>query len=125
MSLHAVTVTLTAAQRMILNKRVRAAKTPYRDRARALIVLAAAAGQGNAAASTERVYVPGQPVPGQSETDPAPLGPGQDVPLTPYTQVVQAYQQAALDASDQSLIPGSERDLIRAYFSSLGEQPAP
>ena len=49
MSLHAVTVTLTAAQRMILNKRVRAAKTPYRDRARALIVLAAAAGQGNAA----------------------------------------------------------------------------
>jgi hypothetical protein len=85
----------------------------------------AGAGQGNAAAGTERVYVPGQPVPGQSETDPAPLGPGQDVPLTPYTQVVQAYQQAALDASDQSLIPGSERDLIRAYFSSLGEQPAP
>jgi hypothetical protein len=85
----------------------------------------AGAGQGSAAAGTERVYVPGQPVPGQSEIDPAPLGPGQDVPLTPYTQVVQAYQQAALDASDQSLIPGSERDLIRAYFSSLGEQPAP
>jgi hypothetical protein len=43
------------------------------------------------------------------------------VPLTPYTQVIQAYQQAALDASNQSLIPGSERDLIRAYFSSLSE----
>jgi hypothetical protein len=60
-------------------------------------------------------------VPGQSENDPAPLGPGQDVPLTPYTQVIQGYEQAALDAANQSLIPGSERDLIRAYFSSLGE----
>jgi hypothetical protein len=79
------------------------------------------AGSGSAAASTERVYVPGQPVPGQTENDPTPLGPGQDVPLTPYTQVIQAYQQAALDASNQSLIPGSERDLIRAYFSSLSE----
>ena len=30
-------------------------------------------------------------------------------------------QQTALDAADQSLIPGSERDLVRAYFASLGE----
>src|SRR5439155_206060 len=60
----------------------------------------------------------------QSENDPAPLGPGQDVPLTPYTQVIQAYEQTALDAANQSLIPGSERDLIRAYFSSLGETSA-
>jgi hypothetical protein len=60
-------------------------------------------------------------VPGQAQNDPTPLGPGQDVPLTPYTQVIQAYQQTALDAANQSLIPGSERDLIRAYFSSLGE----
>src|SRR5437667_733675 len=79
------------------------------------------AGQGSAAQSTERVYVPAVPLPGQSENDPAPLGPGQDVPQAPYTQVIQAYQQVALDAADQSLIPGSERDLIRAYFSSLGE----
>jgi len=79
-------------------------------------------GSGTGAASTERVYVPGQPVPGQSENDPTPLGPGQDVPLSPYTQVIQAYQQAALDATDQSLIPGSERDLVRQYFSQLGEQ---
>ena len=79
-------------------------------------------GSGNGAASTERVYVPGQPVPGQSENDPTPLGPGQDVPLSPYAQVIQAYQQAALDATDQSLIPGSERDLVRQYFSQLGEQ---
>lgn len=79
------------------------------------------AGQGTAAQSTERVYVPAAPLPGQSENDPAPLGPGQDVPLTPYTQVIQAYEQTALDAANQSLIPGSERDLIRAYFSSLGE----
>jgi hypothetical protein len=79
------------------------------------------AGSGSAAQSSERVYVPAQPVPGQSENDPAPLGPGQDVPLTPYTQVIQGYEQAALDAANQSLIPGSERDLIRAYFSSLGE----
>jgi hypothetical protein len=78
-------------------------------------------GSGSAAAGTERVYVPGQPVPGQTENDPTPLGPGQDVPLTPYMQVIQAYQQAALDASNQSLIPGSERDLIRAYFTSLSE----
>lgn len=82
------------------------------------------AGQGSAAQSTERVYVPAAPLPGQSENDPAPLGPGQDVPLTPYTQVIQAYEQTALDAANQSLIPGSERDLIRAYFSSLGESGA-
>ena len=79
------------------------------------------AGSGSAAAATERVYVPAPPVPGQPENDPTPLGPGQDVPLTPYTQVIQAYEQVALDASDQSLIPGSESDLIRQYFSSLGE----
>jgi hypothetical protein len=81
------------------------------------------AGSGQGAQSTERVYVPGQPVPGQSESDPAPLGPGQNVPLTPYAQIIQAYQQAALDAANQSLIPGSERDLIRQYFASLGETP--
>jgi hypothetical protein len=81
-------------------------------------------GSGSGAASTERVYVPGQPVPGQSQNDPTPLGPGQDVPLSPYSQVIQAYQQAALDATDQSLIPGSERDLVRQYFSQLGEQSA-
>jgi hypothetical protein len=38
--------------------------------------------------------------------------------------VIQAYQQAALDATNQSLIPGSERDLVRQYFSQLGEQSA-
>jgi len=81
-------------------------------------------GSGSGAASTERIYVPGQPVPGQSENDPTPLGPGQDVPLSPYTQVIEAYQQAALDATDQSLIPGSERDLVREYFSQLGEPRA-
>jgi hypothetical protein len=81
-------------------------------------------GSGSAAQSTERVYVPGQPVPGQSQNDPTPLGPGQDVPLSPYGQVIQAYQRAALDATDQSLIPGSERDLVRQYFSQLGEQTA-
>ena len=79
-------------------------------------------GTGSGASSTERIYVPGQPVPGQTENEPTPLGPGQDVPLSPYTQVIQAYQQAALDATDQSLIPGSERDLVRQYFSQLGEQ---
>lgn len=82
-------------------------------------------GSGAGAKSTERVYVPGQPVPGQSQDDPTPLGPGQDVPLSPYSQVIQAYQQAALDATDQSLIPGSERDLVRQYFSQLGEQSGP
>jgi chemotaxis protein histidine kinase CheA len=78
-------------------------------------------GTGTAAKSSEKLYVPGQPVPGQQENDPTPLGPGQDVPLTPYTQVIQSYQQAALDATDQSLIPGSERDLVREYFARLGE----
>jgi hypothetical protein len=79
------------------------------------------AGAGSAAQSTERVYVPAAPAPGQQENDPTPLGPGQDVPTTPYSQVIQAYQQAALDAAQASLIPGSEQDLIREYFSSLGE----
>ena len=81
-------------------------------------------GSGSGATAGERLYVPGQPLPGQVVNDPAPLGPGQDVPLTPYTQVVQAYQQAALDATSQSLIPGSERDLVREYFSRLGESAA-
>jgi transposase len=44
----AVPVTVTAAQRTILNKRARGAKTPYRDRLRARIVLAAARGRDNA-----------------------------------------------------------------------------
>jgi hypothetical protein len=78
-------------------------------------------GTGTAAKPDEKVYVPGQPVPGQQENDPTPLGPGQDVPLTPYTQVIQSYQQAALDATSQSLIPGSEQDLVREYFARLGE----
>ncbi|HEY0831881.1 MAG TPA: hypothetical protein VGE99_12115 [Candidatus Dormibacteraeota bacterium] len=78
-------------------------------------------GPGSGAKPGERLYVPGQPLPGQVVNDPAPLGPGQDVPLTPYTQVVQAYGQAALDATNESLIPGSERDLVREYFSRLGE----
>ena len=80
----------------------------------------AGSGSGQGAKPSEKLFVPGQPVPGQFENDPTPLGPGQDVPLTPYTQVVQAYGRAALDATDQSLIPGSERDLVREYFSSLG-----
>ena len=77
-------------------------------------------GSGTGSKPSEKLFVPGQPVPGQFENDPTPLGPGQDVPLTPYTQVVQAYGKAALDATDQSLIPGSERDLVREYFSTLG-----
>ena len=44
----AVPVTLTAAERKTLKKRVRGAKTPYRDRLRAQIVLAAARGRDNA-----------------------------------------------------------------------------
>jgi hypothetical protein len=77
-------------------------------------------GSGQGTTPTEKLFVPGQPVPGQFENDPTPLGPGQNVPLTPYTQVVQAYRQAALDATSQSLIPGSEQDLVRQYFSTLG-----
>jgi transposase len=44
----AVPVTLTASERKTLKKRVRGAKTPWRDRLRALIVLAAARGHRNA-----------------------------------------------------------------------------
>ena len=44
----AVPVTLTAAGRKVLKKRVRGAKTPYRDRVRAQVVLAAARGYPNA-----------------------------------------------------------------------------
>lgn len=78
-------------------------------------------GSGSAAKPTERIYVPGKPVPGQTENEPTPLGPGQDVPLTPYTQVIGSYQQAALDATNRTLIPASASDLIRLYFSSLSE----
>ena len=78
-------------------------------------------GSGSGGQSTERIYVPGQPVPGQSEDTPTPLGPGQDVPMSPYTQVIPAYEKAALDVIDRSAVPGSERDLVQQYFSSLGE----
>jgi transposase len=44
----AVPVTLTAAERKTLKIRVRGAKTPWRDRVRAQVVLAAARGQANA-----------------------------------------------------------------------------
>ena len=44
----AVPVTLTAAERTTLKKRVRGAKTPHRDRLRAQVVLAAAHGRDNA-----------------------------------------------------------------------------
>ena len=44
----AVPVTLAAAERIILTKRARGAKTAHRDRLRAQIVLAAARGRDNA-----------------------------------------------------------------------------
>jgi transposase len=44
----AVPVTLTASERKTLKKRVRGAKTPYRDRVRAQVALAAARGRPNA-----------------------------------------------------------------------------
>jgi hypothetical protein len=80
-------------------------------------------GSGSPTKPTERLFVPGRPVPGQMENEPTPLGPGQDVPLTPYTQVIQSYRQAALDATNRTLIPVSASDLIRMYFSSLSEPP--
>jgi transposase len=43
----AAPVTLTASERKILKQRVRGAKTPYRDRLRAQVVLAAARGRAN------------------------------------------------------------------------------
>ena len=46
--LRAVPVVLSAGERTALTKRVRRAKTAYRDRLRAQIVLAAARGQDNA-----------------------------------------------------------------------------
>ena len=46
--LRAVPVMLSAGERTTLKKRVRGAKTAYRDRLRALIVLAAARGRDNA-----------------------------------------------------------------------------
>src|ERR1700744_3721442 len=46
--LRAVPVMLSAAERTALSKRVRGAKTAYRDRLRAQIVLAAARGRDNA-----------------------------------------------------------------------------
>ena len=46
--LRAVPVMLSAGERTALNKRVRGAKTAYRDRLRAQIVLAAARGRDNA-----------------------------------------------------------------------------
>ena len=47
MPVAAVPVTLTASERRILKMRVRGAKTPYRDRVRAQVVLEAARGREN------------------------------------------------------------------------------
>jgi transposase len=49
----AVPVTLTAAERKLLKKRVRGARTPWRDRLRAQIVLAAARGRPSARIARE------------------------------------------------------------------------
>src|SRR5260370_9466485 len=49
----AVPVTLTAAERKTLKKRARGTKTPFRDRLRAQIVLAAARGRDNARIAAE------------------------------------------------------------------------
>jgi hypothetical protein len=76
-------------------------------------------GGGNAAAPTERIFVPGQPAPGEQANQPEPLGPGQEVPLRPYTEVVNSYQQAALDVVENASIPASQKDLVRDYFSSI------
>jgi transposase len=48
MPLRGVKITLSASERKVLKKRVRGAKTHWRDRLRAEIVLAAARGRGNA-----------------------------------------------------------------------------
>lgn len=48
MALLAVLVTLTAAERKALNKRIRGTRTAGRDRLRAQVVLAAARGRSNA-----------------------------------------------------------------------------
>jgi len=48
MPLPAVLVALTAAGRKVLKKRLRGARTAWRDRLRAQIVLAAAMGRSNA-----------------------------------------------------------------------------
>jgi hypothetical protein len=54
---------------------------------------------------------------------PAPLGPGQPVPQRAYREVLQAYQKAALDALDRTVVSASDRELIKQYFSSLGGTP--
>jgi len=48
MPLPAVLVTVTAAERTVLKKRIRGTRTAWRDRLRAQIVLAAAMGRSNA-----------------------------------------------------------------------------
>ena len=48
MPLPAVPVTVTAAERKVLKKRIRGTRTAWRDRLRAQIVLAAAMGRSNA-----------------------------------------------------------------------------
>ena len=65
----AVPVTLTAAERTTLNKRARGAKTAYRDRLRAQIVLAAARGRDNARIAADlRVTAAARPPPAGSAT---------------------------------------------------------
>lgn len=57
----AVPVTLMAAERKTLKKRARGAKTAYRDRLRAQIVLAAARGRDNARIAADLQFINQRP----------------------------------------------------------------
>jgi chemotaxis protein histidine kinase CheA len=82
----------------------------------------AGAGSGPGAASTEKVYVPGQSTgSGTPEGTTGDPNSGQSSSLVPYTEVLSEYSAAAQSEVDRELIPQAEQDLVRQYFQDLGQ----
>lgn len=80
-------------------------------------------GSGRAAASTEKIYVPGQSI-GSGDPQGNATGTGlsgAQGDLVPYSEVLAEYQAAATSQVDRQLIPENERDLVRQYFQDLGK----
>ncbi|GAC1654575.1 MAG: hypothetical protein NVS9B1_05960 [Candidatus Dormibacteraceae bacterium] len=80
-------------------------------------------GSGRAAASTEKVYIPGQST-GSGDPQGNATGTGSSAApgdLVPYSEVLAEYQAAATSQVDRQLIPEDERDLVRQYFQDLGK----
>lgn len=74
----------------------------------------------NIEADGEQITLPPSGQPGDNTTGQGPTDPGSAGPATvPYTQVLPAYSETAIEAVESGVVPPGYRNLIRDYFSSL------